>query len=153
MTDLQVGHVVDAKVNIHSDHIVIDSSPSNIWARASVVGQADGHRGWLVKFDDPQYADGARSIDELHRISYHASARDARGAYLPDRVWGWDMPIYGDFYDLAKAEQWAEELLTGGDVRIDHVAIRESVQEHPGQSWRAGRHVTTVSRATAGDPR
>ena len=48
------------------------------------------------------------------RIGHHASARDRDGRYLPDRIWGWDMPVVADFpgkhWDEA-AQDWTADLI------------------------------------------
>ena len=34
----------------------------------------------------------------------------------------------------------------GQDPQVAEVTIRQSIQEHDGQMWKAGRHVQTVTR-------
>lgn len=82
-------------------------------------------------------------------IGHHADALDDRGRALPDRVWGWDMPVLADFNGLDgldKARAWAHRILAE-DARVDRVAIRESVGTTPrGGPWRPGAHVEYINR-------
>ena len=49
---------------------------------------------------------------------------------------------------LAEAMEWARRILAS-DPQVDAVTIRQSVQEYDGQTWKAGRHVQTVTRPPA----
>lgn len=106
------------------------------------------------------------------RIGHHAVAYDANGRSLPDKVWGWEMPVLGDFspctyttrppqgnelaehlvpvWDdsidtLAQAREWAAKVIEADD-RVASVVIQESVQEYDGCSWKVGRCVDTITR-------
>ena len=46
---------------------------------------------------------------------------------------------------LEEARQWAHRVLAS-DPQVAEVTIRQSIQEHDGQMWKAGRHVQTVTR-------
>jgi hypothetical protein len=95
------------------------------------------------------------------RIGHHAEALDAKGRLLPDKIWGWEMPVLADFPSmlyidgefvrddstdgLDQAREWAAKVFAA-DSRVAAVSIRQSIQEYDGCSWKAGRHVETVSR-------
>lgn len=81
------------------------------------------------------------------KIGWHATAIDEKGSGLIDRTYS-DMDVSADFNPpngLVEAEEWALRVLESDD-RADHVSIRESVQERPGECWKVGRFVKTVRR-------
>jgi len=107
------------------------------------------------------------------RTGHHALAVDAAGRSLPDKVWGWEMPVLADFspctyaledkphpgcltrrsvpvWDdsidtLAQARAWAAKVMAA-DSRVAAVEIRESVQEYDGTPWKEGKSVETIKR-------
>lgn len=82
------------------------------------------------------------------KVEYHAEALDDRGRTLPDRVWGWEMPVLADVKTVEAAREWARELFERDD-RAARVTVRETYQEWYGGVWKSGRHVETVVREGA----
>jgi hypothetical protein len=93
------------------------------------------------------------------QIGLHADALDSRSHSVLERGYS-DWAMYADFppraYNretrlndgpavdmLAEARKWGRSALS--DQRVDRVEIG-GVQEHPGELWRPGRHVETVTR-------
>jgi hypothetical protein len=97
------------------------------------------------------------------RVGHHAYGADAAGRmvvhrpsmagevtadfpYLERKDGDWVKP---DHDGLEQALDWARQTLAA-DSLVDHVVIRQSVQEHDGQPWVAGRTVKIVTRSAAG---
>jgi hypothetical protein len=90
------------------------------------------------------------------RIGHHASAHDRNGQALPDKIWGWDMPVVADFPSasadpwpadngLTQAREWAREILAS-DERAASVSLRQSIQASLHESWKEGPSVEAVER-------
>lgn len=103
------------------------------------------------------------------RTGHHAVAYAASGRSLPDKIWGWDMPVLADFpgrcagnrcgaadcrcdcpwpadNGLSQAQEWGRQVIAD-DSRVATVAIIESVQDYEGCSWRVtGRTADTIRR-------
>jgi hypothetical protein len=95
------------------------------------------------------------------QVGYHAIALDAKGHSIPDKIWGWEMPVLADFnprafnpttvrHDgepvdaLADAREWAAKIFES-DSRVASVWIRESIQDIDFvSSWREGKGVDTI---------
>lgn len=86
-----------------------------------------------------------------HAVAYHADALDQQGRLLPDRVWGWEMPVLVDRETLDEAREWARRTLAN-DERAAAVVIRESIQQNAGGSWLAGRSVERIDRDQLSPP-
>lgn len=92
----------------------------------------------------------------MHRMGYHAYAVDQQGREVMDTGFLSDMTVYADFNvgddgpeaALGRAREWATRNMRA-DRRLAAVHIRQSVQEHPGQYWRAGPGVETIERERA----
>lgn len=65
---------------------------------------------------------------------YHAEARDVRGQGLPDRIWGWELPVLGDFDTLDAAREWAAQIFST-DGRVTSVVI-VAIVAAPYDVWR-----------------
>lgn len=111
-------------------------------ATAASGGSSAG-TGWTVRYREID--DGLFRYSGPHAIGYHAEPLDARGRSLPDKVWGWDMPLYADFSDLQAAREYATRVFED-DERVASVHIRQSVQDFQGCSWKVGRGVETITR-------
>lgn len=90
------------------------------------------------------------TTDTAARTGFHAEAKDSRGWNLPDRIWGWDMPVLGDFDDLASAQAWAARQFVT-DSRVEQVEIVRH-EAKPYGAWRYAGHVETIDRAAAPRP-
>jgi hypothetical protein len=67
---------------------------------------------------------------------------------LPDRIWGWEMPVLGEFTTLNQARSWARRILPE-DVRAEKIHIRESVAVDPvmhGYGWEPRHYIETITR-------
>lgn len=80
------------------------------------------------------------------RHGFHADGLDARGHNLPDRTWGWDMPILGDFATLEEARAWAARIFLT-DARVMVVVITAMISK-PYGTW---KYAGTVERIERGD--
>jgi hypothetical protein len=108
---------------------------------------------------------GGHKYQGPRRVGHHAYGAHADGSmvvYRPSMAGEItaDFPYLergdGDLVDpdpyhdgLEQALAWARKTLADHPA-VDHVVILQTVQEYHGQSWKVGRHVTTIKRDNAG---
>lgn len=79
------------------------------------------------------------------KITYRVAGLDAHGDHVLDQLCH-DMIVEAHRPTLLDAFAWAETTLAA-DERVHAVHVRESIQDEPGRSWRAGAWIATLERA------
>lgn len=110
---------------------------------------ADGRTG-CVKAVGIVRCECTKIPEPKYDVQYHAQAVSADGAYLPDVIWGWEMPVLADCTTIEDAREWAAGVFAS-DQRVARVTINELLRERafrPGGWWH-GRHIETIARPIA----
>ncbi|MFF3466988.1 hypothetical protein [Streptomyces sp. NPDC002619] len=102
----------------------------------------EGSLYWFIDNDTKKLT---RRIERPKRVEYTVIALDERGSYITERVWGDFIDIRADGFKRPQdaeehGRQWFE------DKRVHRLLVRMSVQERPGESWKAGPTYKYVER-------